>query len=327
MIQDQYKLPKALSDFQKSFYIHLIEWKHKHITKEPGIHQGREYDAILPGKYQKEHYPLYRPIVDEVLKNHHFKPHKHFGHMASSQAACINLFTPILMNDTIANQVLNKIKPDFEKLATDQLESGFQFEYWDKSNPLNDHTPAAGTDSDVAIAYYNQNDELSLWLIEHKLTEKEFTTCGGYRSSGNKKKELCLNPKAILEDNNKCYYQYAKNYKYWKLTSNSGLFNQEEMVKRSECPFLSGENQLWRNQLMAYAIQQEGLFKNVHFSVVLHHANPHLSETMNSYIYLLKDKSIFSTFTSKELIQAASNIKNNDFQNWVSWYSDLYRIQ
>ena len=78
---------------------------------------------------------------------------------------------------------------------------------------------------------------------------------------------------------------------------------------------------------MAYAIQKEGLFKNVHLSVVYHHDNPHLSETMNNYTKLLTDKSVFSTFTSRELIQAASNIKNHDFQNWVSWYSDLYRIQ
>ena len=326
MIQDQYKLPKSLTDFQKTFYIHLIQWKHKHITKEPGLHQDREYDAILPKEYQDQFYPLYRPIVDEVLKNHQFKPHKHFGHMASSQAACINLFTAILMNDTIANQVLNKIKPDFKKLATDQLESGFQFEYWNKSNPLNDHTPAAGTDSDIAIAYYNQKDELSLWLIEHKLTEKEFTTCGAYRSSGNKQKDFCNNPKAILSNNNKCYYQYARNYKYWELTSNSGLFDLEEMAKRSECPFLDGKNQLWRNQLMAYAIQKERSFKNAHFSVVYHHDNLHLSETINNYTDLLTDKTVFSTFTSRDLVKAASDIQNNALQEWISWYSNLYKI-
>ncbi len=67
------------------------------------------------------------------------------------------------------------INPRFGNIATEYLENGFQFEYWDESNPLNDHTQAAGTDSDIAIAYYDVVGELSLWLIEHKLTEDYIT--------------------------------------------------------------------------------------------------------------------------------------------------------
>ncbi len=184
-LEKKYKLPKKLTEFQLSLYIHLIEWKWQNITKVPGIHNKKEYDAFLPLKTKNELYPLYRPIVDEIRKNHHFKSHKHFGHMASSQAACINLFTPILINEKVANNVMKKLNPDFNRIACEKLEKGFQFEYWDTDNPLNDHNDAAGTDSDFAIAYYNNNDELSLWLIEHKLSEDEFTTCGGYSSDGN----------------------------------------------------------------------------------------------------------------------------------------------
>jgi hypothetical protein len=324
-INSQYKLPSSLSSFQEAFYIHLIKWKWMYITKEPGTHQDKEYDAIIPEALLDQQYPLYRPIIDEVSK-HDFKPHKQYGkHMASSQTACINLFTPILMNPEIATQVLSSINPSFKSLATDQLESGYQFEYWDTSNPLNDHTPAAGTDSDIAIAYYNDKDELCLWLIEHKLTEKEFSTCGGYKSSGNKQKELCKSS-TVLTDHDKCYYKYAKDYKYWELTKESGLFDETALAERSECPFMSGENQLWRNQLMAYAIQSKGIFKHVHFSVVNHDRNPHLEETISRYKQLLKNPTVFDTFTSKDLIQAASMIKDKDLQDWVTWYSELYMI-
>lgn len=324
--QTEYKIPSTLTPYQESFYIHLIKWKWKNLTKDPGKYQGREYDAILPEEYKAQYYPLYRPIVDEVLNQHYFKPHKQFGkHMASSQAACINLFTTILMNPNIASQILNQINPSFKRLATDQLESGFQFEYWDSTNSLNDHTPVAGTDLDIAIAYYNTKDELSLWLIEHKLTEKEFTTCGGYRSSGNKNKEWCKS-QTVLNDHDKCYYKYAKEYKYWKLTEESGLFNDKALAKRPECPFIGGENQLWRNQLMAYAIQKKGHYKNVHFSVVYHDQNPHLEETINRYGELLNNPTVFSTFTSKQIIQLASSIQNKELQEWIAWYSDLYMI-
>ena len=51
---------------------------------------------------------------------------------------------------------------------------------------MNDHSKQAGTDADVAIAYYNTEDKLCLWLIEHKLSEREFTECGAYKSKANK---------------------------------------------------------------------------------------------------------------------------------------------
>lgn len=325
MIPESYKLPSGLSPYQESFYVHLIEWKHKYITKEPGIYHGKAYDTILPEGLQSNYYPLYRPIVEKVFQEHSFKPHKLLGvHLASSQAACINLFTPLLEHEEIANAIFPIIKKDFKRLATDHIEKGFQFEFWDETNPLNDHTPAAGTDSDIAIAYYNQNNDLCLWLIEHKLTEKEFSTCGGYRSSGNTHKEWCRSS-ALPKDPDRCYYQYKCDYKYWSLT-NATLFNEEAFSSRNECPFLGGENQLWRNQLMGQALQDKGDYTTVHFSVVYHHDNPYLTDTMNRYRELLVDDSVFSSFTSKDLIQAARAIEDQELQDWVTWFSDLYMI-
>ena len=99
--------------------------------------------------------------------------------MASSQAANLNLFLPIVLNPN-ASAVFAKLKPDFARLAVSQLDHGFRIEFWDEPyGNLHDKSKAAGTDADIAIAYYNHRDELCLWLIEHKLTEAEFTTCGG----------------------------------------------------------------------------------------------------------------------------------------------------
>ena len=324
-ISEKYKLPAKLTDFQLSLFLHLIEWKWENITKEPGLHNGREYDAILPKKFVEKGYPLYQPIVKEV-KNHKFKQHKHFGHMASSQAACINLFTPILVNNKIANAILPLINSRFRNLATEYLEKGFQFEYWDKSNPLNDHNQAAGTDSDIAIAYYDVKEELSLWLIEHKLTEDEFTTCGGYRSKGNKSKNNCKNNALILNDESKCYYMYHCNYNYWHITKESHLFNMDKLKQKNRCPFISGPNQLWRNQLMGYAIQKKSSFKNVHFSVVHHHENNDLRNSMKEYKGMLNNQSVFDSFTSKDVIESAKKIHDPDIQKWIEWYSVLYRL-
>lgn len=116
--------------------------------------------------------------------------------MASSQAANMNLFMPILQHP-LANQILKHLKPDFKCLANDELYHGYRLEFWDgnsnnEKGNLGDHTPVAGTDSDIAIAYYNNDDKLCLWLIEHKLRENEFTKCGGSKSKGRNKNKTSL---------------------------------------------------------------------------------------------------------------------------------------
>jgi hypothetical protein len=131
-----YKLPNSLNNFQQSLYIHLIDWKHKKITMEPGYYEYREqeieYDAILPDRYIKSLEILYSPIRDKVRSHNNnfpFKLHKHFNHMASSQAANANLFLPVLLHPKV-NLILSELKPDFDSLATDYLDNGFQIEFW-----------------------------------------------------------------------------------------------------------------------------------------------------------------------------------------------------
>lgn len=53
-INQKYKLPQQLTDFQLSLYIHLIEWKWKYLTKNPGKHGLHFYDAILPKQFKDE---------------------------------------------------------------------------------------------------------------------------------------------------------------------------------------------------------------------------------------------------------------------------------
>ena len=77
---------------------------------------------------------------------------------------------------------------------------------------------------------------------------------------------------------------------------------------------------------MAFAIQKQGEYKNVHFSVVHHHDNPHLKETILRYRELLNTPKELTTFTSKDLIEAASSLDNKEIQDWIAWFSDLYMI-
>ncbi len=336
----EYKLPNKLSRFQEKMYVNLIDYKWKHITKKPGIYKYKgldiEYDVILPESSRCDFPLIYSPILP-VLKQHrqmyNFKLHIHFNHMASSQAANVNLFLPILSSPK-ANDILSLLKKDFNRLATSELYKGFRIEYWDGNSKgdeglLGDHNANSGTDSDIAIAYYNHEDELCLWLIEHKLTESEFTTCGGFKSKGrDKSKHLCNKSYTeILSNKNLCYYQDVKKYNYWNITdTHKNYFVNNSTIPT--CPFQKGMNQLWRNQLLGFAVEnsKDNDFKNVFFSVVHHPDNHSLDKTINNYKNLINNNLKFSSFTSKDVIDKATTIKDQGISDWIKWYKELYNI-
>jgi hypothetical protein len=164
-----YHLPGGLSDFQEEMYVHLIDWKWSHLTTEPGYYRGNRHDAVLPDHYKGRLGPVHPSIVELFIahqKKFPFKTHKFIHHMASSQAACVTLFLPLLEYPLQAAQALQAVKPDLASIAVDWFDHGYRIEFWDEpDNALNDHNRATGTDADIAIAYYSKGGDLNLWLI------------------------------------------------------------------------------------------------------------------------------------------------------------------
>ena len=328
----EYRLPNGLSTFQDQMYKHLIDWKREHITNEAGQYAGRTYDAVLPDEMQGKLRNLYEPVrqrFQDHQKSFHFKTHTFADHMASSQIACANLFLPIMECPDEAPGILAAVKPDIDSIATDKLDAGFRIEFWDEpTNLLGDHNKSTGTDSDFAIAYRDRQGDLNLWLIEHKLTEAEFTTCGGARSKGRVAgKHSCESTEEILQDTQQCYYQSACGYNYWDITlNNEDVFPHEDLIQHTGCPFKGGMNQLWRNMLLALAIEDSSdwPYKRVFFSVCHHPKNHALQESMDAFSALLGDPTRFASFTSEPLIERAKSTDSQSLRTWADWYSDLY---
>lgn len=326
-----YRLPNSLNAFQEELYLHLINWKWAHITREPGSDRGHLYDAIVPEAFAGK-YPLLYPEIVPTLTRHleqfPFRLHTYFNHMASSQAANLNLFLPVLTSPNAA-AVLSALKPDFARLAIEYLDHGFRIEFWDEPfGNLNDKTPVSGTDADLAIAYYNHQGQLCLWLIEHKLTEAEFTTCGGYKSPGRQSRHVCDQPfRAILDNPQLCYYHDVRHFNYWKITAEHAGFFQNH-THFGYCPFQGGLNQLWRNQLLGLSIEPDRRqpYQQVTFSVVRHPRNPHLDQSLANYRNLIASNPKFTVFTSGDVITAAAGLQTPDLEPWVAWYRNLYAL-
>ena len=307
-------------------YVHLINWKWAHLTQEPGFYKHVPYDALLPEEIKAQHYPLYDPIKERFLDHQQkfpFKSHKFLGHMASSQAACINLFLPLLKDPLIAARVLGAVKGDIKEIATNYLDTGFRIEFWDEpDNILNDHTKVSGTDADIAIAYHDHQGNINLWLIEHKLTEAEFTTCGGFDSKGRTPSHACAPASAILDNTNLCYYHSARKFRYWDITlQDTSPFDAGRIREYNECPFKGGMNQLWRNQLLAISLESSTSpkwpYKKVYFSVVHHSQNESLKPPISEFQELIRFNDRFFAFSSEKLINRAKEINDHALSEWI----------
>lgn len=327
----EYRLPNTPNTFQEALYIHLIRWKWAHITREPGLDRGNLYDAILPKRYAQQ-YPMLYPDILVAFRRHlekfPFRIHNYFNHMVSSQAANINLFLPVLLHPE-AGTILGAIKSDFARLATDDLDHGYRIEFWDEPyGNLRDKSKTTGTDTDIAIAYYNHAGERCLWLIEHKLSESEFTTCGGFKSVGRQLRHDCSQPfAAILADKNLCYYHDACHFNYWEITAANQAFFPNH-IRHAHCPFQGGMNQLWRNQLLGLSIEQDARqpYQYVTFSVVKHPRNTYLDQSLANYQTIIAGNPKFFTFTSADIITAATALGNPQLERWAAWYRDLYAL-
>ena len=293
--------------------------------------KGNVYDAFLPPAFAAEYRILYPPIVVAArrhLAQYPFHVHPNFHHMASSQAATLNLFLPILLHPQ-ADAVLRQLKPDFAHLATEQLDHGYRIEFKDKphADPL-DKTVIAAADADIAIAYYNDEDELCLWLVEHKLTEAQFTPCGGCKKAEGIAGLHCHASFAeIMKMPDLCYYHRVMGYKHWFVTAKHvGLFPGHAQFPG--CPFHGGMNQLWRNQLLALstADNPENRYRHAALAVVRHPRNHALDETLANYGKLTGHNPAFRVLTSADVVEAAASVGDAALQAWVHWYRALYKV-
>lgn len=327
--------------FRDRVYQHLIDMKRKQITSESGVDPyGNPNECFVPKSFVEGEAItpiIYEELHDTIMEMQHseyaYKEHIMSLHVASSQCACINLFMPILLaDDDEANSTLAGIHgspEDFHMIDRNRLFRGFCFEYWGGDivggkGVLNDHNALTGTDADIAIAYINKSGEECLWLIEHKLTEEEFTKCGGHTSNGNRDNECCMtnNLEDIIANPDLCYYHHHCGYNYWNiLKSRPEIYTQ--LPEQGGCPFREGINQLWRNQMLALALEDTGKYAHVTFSVVRHVDNKALHATMNAYEDMACRRVRFTRFTNHDVIRSAEQ-NTTQLSRWIAWYKQQY---
>jgi len=325
-----------MDNFSEKLIEHLTSYKQSklHLDKH-GLFKNKEYKHILvEGDLDLNYLPSIRKDVIESLVD--VKRHVYFDHLNSSQAACFNLFVPLSLDKNLSNQVFVDLIPGFKELLSIKFEYSDPKDYLNERKGRNDNKHNIGTDSDIAIFYLNQEDEKCLCLLEHKLTEKEFTNCNAIKSKNNHNKDKCYNFKQIWLNTEYCYYQSGKKYNYWHLTKNSNTFFDTSVLLAHEgiCPFKGSNQQLWRNMLMAQAIESdpENLIQKAYFGVVYHQENEKLFRTKKTFKsdnvadefkHILSEKDKFFLITIQQIL---AEVKKNSslVPIWVEEYEEKY---
>lgn len=151
------------------------------------------------------------------------------------------------------------------------------------------------------------------------------------KAQGKKDHHSCEPVASIYERPELCYYHEKKHYYYWEVTkSHPDVFIKETLVSHTECPFKFGQNQLWRNLLLALKIEDVKPkicpAKNVYFSVVHHPDNHYLDNDIAKFQKLIGNNYRFSAFDSRKLIEATVATEDCELLEWVRWYRELYRV-
>ncbi len=243
--------------------------KHYWPNLEDGVWSKRpadQYPHILPvGELDKAFYP---PLADNILRYLKYDDialHSEVLNLRSSQAACLNILFPLKEDTRKAVQVLSPLLPAVRRVSDIEFEftgSSAHLPYT-RQEEVTDWLgePPGGkrgqnrTSIDAVVHWEDMEGRRRLTFIEFKYSEKEFGSCGGYKSKGNKHPEMCSTLDAqTRRPQANCYLENGKSNRtsrhYWKHLAEAGI-SSALFGGVKGCPFMGPFYQLMRQYLLA----------------------------------------------------------------------------
>lgn len=221
-----------------------------HWSKRPGYF----YPHILPEGHQEK--AFFDPSVIAYLQANDIAFHTESLNLKSSQACCFNFLYPIRQGLDVASSVLKAWLSDLGQVTR------IEFEYtgpkavteW-LGEPPGGKRGQNRTSADAAIWWENRDRRPKVTLLEWKYTEKEFGSCGGFHSGGNRQKARCLTlDVSSIESASDCYLALGNTprnrRRYWEHMEDAGIQLREFVGKG--CPLRGPLYQLMRLQLLAW---------------------------------------------------------------------------
>ena len=180
--------------FAKSLRAHMESWCHRAGSRPRAW--AKWTDGI---------YPDYRTLAEKSVRADSVKLHEYVTHILSSQAFAFNLFLPFRagtkgsLSEHISEMVGARVTID--RVQFEWVPPGGLLGELDGDRPIGDE-PATGVD--VALWGRLKNRRRAVVLTEVKLSEGNFTHCGGRKSRRNGRRDVCESAKLFLDEPKGC---------------------------------------------------------------------------------------------------------------------------
>lgn len=238
--------------------------------------------------------------------------------MLSSQAMCFNLFVPLNGDRRLAKELLHHFLDGISSV------DGIEYEHTPKNSIFGDQSGRGGVDCDVLVHYTARDGAKGLVVIETKYVEYEFSLCG-FRKSG--QKDPCPATTTVTDDYSNCRYHYKKNYDYWRIAEESGLYRMEEIRSRP-CPFGGPLWQLWTNLSLAYALARDKRYSAFKYAVICPKGNTKLSQgnkVFSDFASLLRTPEVFKVIYLEDIAMILTHESTlQQCEPWASEFIERY---
>ena len=309
--------------FANSLQAHLQEWR-------AGVDGSRDrmWDDWTDGIY-----PTYRALAKEVVLANSVKLHQYAAHVRSSQVFALNLFLPFRegsrsrLSDRVGEMIGTPLS--IEEVGFEWVPPGAILGELDGDRPVGDE-PATAVD--VALWSRLRDRRQAVVLFEVKLSEPDFTHCGGRNSPGNRRRDVCDSTTRFLADPMACYLRRPlrkrRDRRYWDIfTARHGSVHAAfpGADPNGPCPFSFSMQQPMRNLAIARGLEQEQdcAVEKAWFALCAHDDNAEVAEHWAHWKSLLPEPSMAPSLPASEIVRAG---ESEGFTEWAAWMRDRYRL-
>ena len=278
-------------------------------------------------------YPEYREIAQEVVSTDSVKLHQYAAHLRSSQAFAFNLFLPFRKGnrERLSERVSEAIGTGFsiDEVGFEWVPPGALLGEIGGDRPVGNE-PATAVD--VILWGRLPDEQRAVVLLEVKLSETDFTHCGGRTSPGNDKKHVCASAARFFENPNDCYLRRPqrrqRDRRYWEIfTASHGsvLAAFPGAETEGECPFAYNMQQPMRNLAIARGLEQDQDIdvEKAWFGLCAHDENADVAEHWEEWQSLLPERALAPSIPASEIVRAG---EAEGLQEWAAWMRTRYQL-
>ena len=200
--------------FARSLLAHAMRWRAIQEHGDPEARVSPMWDDWTAGIW-----PGVRELAARVIVEDEVRPHSHLAALHSSMAFGFNLFLPFRADANVGAVLAPAVGPlEVESVRFEWVPPGAILGEIDGDRPRNNE---AATGIDVVVEGKRADGTRVVILIEVKLSEGGFSTCGGRTSRANKRPDLCDDAHAFFAEPSSCYLtrprHRRRDRRYWSI--------------------------------------------------------------------------------------------------------------